>query len=265
MKKEINSKSRRKWIRGGMAAFASVALLTTGFAVWVVGVQQKENNKDIGVTVDTAQNNSLYFDAKLTDADIVLAEATEVTEGFVQAKKETSGTTVVENPLRITFSEITINYGDSLEEKPTKIQFSIDNAATGKVGESAKEYSTVTTTVNETGRTGDSWTYIDAPKEVILPTADHSTETEKFEQDPSTNNVTIKITGLSVDFLWGSYFGNTADSTTNKSPCTYYNEQFTDAKANTTYANSVKIQNELDKMYKALNGKVIRLKATLVK
>lgn len=264
MKKEINSKSRRKWIRGGLAAFASVALLTTGFAVWVVGVQQKANNKDIGVTVDTAQNNSLYFDAKLTDADIVLAEATEVTEGFVQAKKETSGTTVVENPLRITFSEITINYGDSLEEKPTKIQFSIDNDATGKVGDSEKEYSKVTTTVNETGRTGNSWTYIDAPKEIILPTAATSKDTAKFEQDAS-KNVTITMTGLTVDFLWGSYFGNTAASTTNKSPCTYYNEQFTDAKANTTYANSVKIQNELDERYKALNGKVIRLKATLVK
>ena len=37
MKKEINSKSRRRWIMGGLAAFASVALLTTGFAVWVVG------------------------------------------------------------------------------------------------------------------------------------------------------------------------------------------------------------------------------------
>ena len=118
--------------------------------------------------------------------------------------------------------------------------------------------------MNETGRTGNSWTYIDAPKEIILPTAATSKDTAKFEQDAS-KNVTITMTGLTVDFLWGSYFGNTAASTTNKSPCTYYNEQFTDAKANTTYANSVKIQNELDEMYKALNGKVIRLKATLVK
>ena len=59
MKKEINSKSRRKWIRGGLAAFASVALLTTGFAVWVVGVSNKDASEDLKVNVDTAANKSI--------------------------------------------------------------------------------------------------------------------------------------------------------------------------------------------------------------
>ena len=60
MKKEINSKSRRKWIMGGLAAFASVALLTTGFAVWVVGSQKMSDKGDVSVTVDTgAPKNQL--------------------------------------------------------------------------------------------------------------------------------------------------------------------------------------------------------------
>ena len=63
MKKEINSKSRRKWIRGGLAGFASVALLTTGFAVWVVGVQKDKANGDVKVNVDTAQNANITFTA----------------------------------------------------------------------------------------------------------------------------------------------------------------------------------------------------------
>ena len=69
MKKEINSKSKRKWVAGGLAAFASIALLTTGFATWVVGTQEKEENVQVGVTVDTAQNQTLTFDFSLSDSD----------------------------------------------------------------------------------------------------------------------------------------------------------------------------------------------------
>ena len=78
MKKEINSKSRRKWIMGGLAAFASVALLTTGFAVWVVGVNQAQNGTDVKLKVDTAQNSSIFFSATLTN-NIHVFEETAVT------------------------------------------------------------------------------------------------------------------------------------------------------------------------------------------
>ena len=61
MKKELNSKSKRKWIIGGLAAFTSISLLTTGFAIWVVGVNSTESNNDVTVTVDTAQNKSIVF------------------------------------------------------------------------------------------------------------------------------------------------------------------------------------------------------------
>ena len=90
MKKEINSKSRRKWIRGGLAAFASVALLTTGFAVWVVGVQKNKVNGDIGVTVDTAQNESVVFKFNLDSADSAI-ELKENVEYFGE-QAETSQT-----------------------------------------------------------------------------------------------------------------------------------------------------------------------------
>ena len=69
MRKEINSKSKRKWVAGGLAAFASVALLTTGFATWVVINNNVTDSKDIGVTVDTASNESVDFTMTLA-ADV---------------------------------------------------------------------------------------------------------------------------------------------------------------------------------------------------
>ena len=62
MKKEINSKSKRKWVAGGLAVFASIALLTTGFATWVVGRQETNKDAQVNVTVDTAENKTLTFD-----------------------------------------------------------------------------------------------------------------------------------------------------------------------------------------------------------
>ena len=57
MRKELNSKSKRKWIAGGIAAFASVALLTTGLATYIVGVSNTSVSLDgVKVNVDTAKN-----------------------------------------------------------------------------------------------------------------------------------------------------------------------------------------------------------------
>ncbi len=55
MRKELKSKSRRKWLLGGSLAFASVALLTTGFATWVIGTQKTSGDGKVNIGVDTAK------------------------------------------------------------------------------------------------------------------------------------------------------------------------------------------------------------------
>ncbi|MDY6063780.1 MAG: hypothetical protein SPI51_02080, partial [Candidatus Enterosoma sp.] len=147
MKKEINSKSKRKWVAGGLAAFASIALLTTGFATWVVGKQEEDKVVQVGVTVDTAQNKTLTFDFSLSESDsaIVLAEAETVSDGFVKA----SGSEVVAKPLVVTIDKFVIKYGNESALKPTKVTFSIESA-----------WNTVSESKIGDKRTGGPWTYL---------------------------------------------------------------------------------------------------------
>ncbi len=250
MKKEINSKSRRKWIMGGLAAFASVALLTTGFAVWVVGVQETNKDADINVKVDTASNESLYFNIALSDDNILLAED-KVVDGadvFVKAKdgEGENAIKVSSNPLQITFSEIKVQYGKNSSLKPTKIAFSLDAASEAMV----------TTTNNQLGslRTGESWKYINKPSDIVLPT---STDSTNYKTDAS-GNVIVTMAGVTADFTWGDYFGGK-----NASPCDFYNSKFNKTANNMTYDNSLLVQNELDAMAKAFESGTIKLVATL--
>ena len=118
MKKEINSKSRRKWIMGGLAAFASVALLTTGFAVWVVGVSNTDTNNAVTVKVDTAKNNSISFEMEsIGSNEITLAESKTTAKANQDSTKlvhiddyTDDGETYKASPLQLTV-KYTIQYG----------------------------------------------------------------------------------------------------------------------------------------------------------
>ena len=59
MKKDLKSKSKRKWIVGGVLLFGGVALLTTGFATWAIGVNQTKQNLGTNVSVQGTVNESV--------------------------------------------------------------------------------------------------------------------------------------------------------------------------------------------------------------
>ena len=71
MKKELNGKSRRKWVVGGAMVFGSVALLSTGFATWVIGASNTSSDGSIGVVVDTVSNKSVDFKATIAENDTI--------------------------------------------------------------------------------------------------------------------------------------------------------------------------------------------------
>ena len=250
MKKEINSKSRRKWIRGGLAAFASVALLTTGFAVWVVGVNQTQKGTDIELKVETAQNSSIFFTATLTD-NIHVFEETEVAETeFCHTLTPFS-----KGNLSITLTDIKIEVGGEAKtnfEQYKSIAFTINKEDDKTTGQ---DYATVVSSNNATGKhTKDSGsgttygTYIDAPDSFDI------TEIAKDDTESSKNNVDVyKLATKTVRFNWGSYFNH-------QSPCTYYNSFDSEDK---TPSMAVKIQEEFDAMSTQLDGKKSRLTASL--
>lgn len=74
MRKELKSKSRRKWLLGGSLTFASVALLTTGFATWVIGVHKPSGDGQADIDVDTVQDKSAELTFSLNENKIFVAE-----------------------------------------------------------------------------------------------------------------------------------------------------------------------------------------------
>lgn len=262
MKKEINSKSRRKWIMGGLAAFASVALLTTGFAVWVVGVTQDKNNHDVGVSVATSSNANVTFEAELsaTDNSIFLDEEAPVaTTKFVN-----TGAEKVHGDLSVTFTSMTIKYGlgaadlfDTSKDGYKEVAFSINNFEESETKEE-KNYNSVLVS-NDSNKIGtgaraaneSGWTYITAP--VVIPLSEFTRD-----EDTTTKAVTLTLASKKVEFTWGTFFGGV-------SPCTYYNDLVDTGKIAKTVENADLINAEIDQMHKALDTGKIRLTASLAK
>lgn len=261
MKKEINSKSRRKWIRGGLAAFASVALLTTGFATWVIGVQKISNKGDVSVTVDTAKNESVVFTFKLNDSAIELKEKGVKTGKMVNTEGVTDG-----EPLQISYEASTIKFGANYDFKFKSIKFSIeDPQADGKNPDTnaTNEYASVK--VAGTGRlTGEkyaratgAYTYLEAPKSIAIPTYTKAT----------SGTTTITIPASTLDFSWGSFYG-----TNGTSPADFYNTKFAAASDDDIADHADEVEGEYDDLRKnfiknqtgeTIEWKKLKLVATL--
>ena len=199
MKKSTRRSSRRKRVVGGIAFFGSIALLTTGFATWVVGVQQDKQEGDVGVTVETTTNSSIRFEAVLSDKAINLKETEATSDGKILSEKSPDP-----EALDITFSTFKITLGKDAT-LPKKITMSIAES-----GETNKQ-NTATTYLFKGHAEESGLKYIAAPAEITL-TKD-STYTEKIEEN---GNKVWEITNKKLTFRWGDYFDN-------KSPCKYYN------------------------------------------
>jgi hypothetical protein len=210
MRKEIKSKSKRKWIVGGGLFFGGIALLTTGFATWIVGTQITANDQQTTVTIDTVDNQSLIFESTLTNSDIHIGEAT---------------TTDASLPVRVqdgkaTDFKITINFKitkSKTVKTPTLIKITLngdynDNEAGNKVLKTATDFEVKhESDYTTTGHTqGETYTYID------LKTVTINLD-QAWEDDPTNPSMQIySVTGLDIQlFDWGTYFGGAA-------PTAYY-------------------------------------------
>ena len=74
MKKDLKSKSKRKWIVGGVLLFGGVALLTTGFATWAIGVNQTKQNLGTNVSVQGTVNESVKLTVTPVEMGINVSE-----------------------------------------------------------------------------------------------------------------------------------------------------------------------------------------------
>lgn len=254
MRKEMKSKSRRKWLLGGSLAFASVALLTTGFATWVIGTQKTSGDGQLNIGVDTAEDNSVELTFSLdTDNTIFVAEDAGSSNPYLTIKREE---TVTKPDWDIKIKDLNVVVGETFynsikDKKDLKIAFELQKDATEGI-ESATNSVTVDTVKVRDG-TGSPWNYIRLAKsefDVTLPTSYPANGKIYDISDDTTNNPDGNKT---FSFDWGSYFGE-------KAPSEFYKLHQPKEGLRGYYQNALK---ELQAMQTALTGK-LKLIATFV-
>lgn len=247
MRKELKSKSRRKWLLGGSLAFASVALLTTGFATWVIGVSKTSGDGQVNIGVDTAKDNSVELTFSLEDDQISVAEAAGGTNHNLTIERDGSEGDIKPD-WNIKIKDLNIVVGEtfyeSLKGKDLKIVFELQK----DVAEAEDKNSVTDDKVGVRGETGSPWNYITLAKsafDVTLP-ATYPTDGKIYD---------ISDTDKTFSFDWGSYFNGDA-------PSKFYQDNEKNRGSLSLREYYQKALEELQAMKTALTADTLKLTAT---
>lgn len=254
MRKELKSKSRRKWLLGGSLAFASVALLTTGFATWVIGVHKPSGDDQVHIDVDTVEDKSVELTFKLGDDNgITVAEDAENPNPNPNLPIEK--TVTPDWSIKIQDLSIVVGkafYDESLTGKTNlKIAFELQKDV-------ADDKNLVTEDRVKVRGEGSSWNYIKVKSEseffnVSLPST-YPTDGKIYDINDTSHNSDEKI----ISFDWGSYFDG-------KAPSEFYKEKEENRVEGQSFRDYYqKAAQELQTMKTALEAGTLTLTATFV-
>lgn len=215
MRKELKSKSRRKWLLGGSLAFASVALLTTGFATWVIGTSKPSGDGEADIDVDTVEDRSVELTFSLAEDKIFVAEPAGDTNPNLKIERKTG--TDREPDWNIEIGNLNIVVGEAFYNSLTakkvdgqdlnlKIAFELQKDV-------ADDKNSVTKDKDLVGVRGEqtesSWKYIELVKNEFTFTLQNSYPAggKIYDINDTPNNP-----DKTFSFKWGSYFGGKAPS-----------------------------------------------------
>lgn len=264
MRKELKSKSRRKWLLGGSLAFASVALLTTGFATWVIGVHQPSGDGQADIDVDTVEDESVELTFSLAEDKIFVAEGVGNSNPNLTIKRKTG--TDREPDWNIEIEKLNIVVGktlfDSLKAKKVdgqvldlKIVFELQKDVANDKNSVTKDKDLVGVRggLTESGeQTESSWNYIKLVKNEFTFTLPDSYPAGGKIYDI---NDTLNNPDKTFSFDWGSYFGET-------DPSQFYQKNEKNRKEGQSLHDYYQIAGqEFEAMRAALTGK-LKLTAT---
>ena len=248
MRKELKSKSRRKWLLGGSLAFASVALLTTGFATWVIGTQQTSGDGKVNIGVDTAKDNSveLIFSLDDTDNKIFVAEdAGNSNSNLTIERDEKEADTKPDWSIKIKNLNVVVGetFYESLKGKDLKIAFELQKNVAA-----AEDKNSVTDDKVGVrgGQTGSSWNYIKLAKSVFSVNLPDSYPAGGKIYDINSDTTNNPDGNKTFSFDWGSYFGE-------KAPSEFYKENQPTKGLREYYQKALQ---ELQEMKTALTGEL---------
>lgn len=209
MRKELKSKSRRKWLLGGSLAFASVALLTTGFATWVIGVNKSSGDGEVDIDVDTVEDRSVELTFSLAEDKIFVAEDVGKSNPNLTVERKTGTDRELDWNIEIGNLNIVVGeafYNSLKVKKDLKIAFELQKDV-------ADDKNSVTKDKDLVGVRGEqtesSWNYIKLVKNeftVNLPVS-YPAGGKIYDINDTPNNL-----DKTFSFTWGSYFGGKAPS-----------------------------------------------------
>lgn len=260
MKKKLRNSSFRKAVINGVLIFGGVALLTTGFATWIIGATTTQVDGTTNVTVDTARTNNIVLEVKLTESAVSISEESASGEFVTIDSGKATDFVVTANVT------LTVGSGVPVGERPTKITIDFNSGKEGGVAytdpNDATAANNVTVGEDTNIRKAATYTYLDiATSEYVLPTQD-GTPANGFTMntDKETKDITYTATGLNITlFEWGTFFDK-------KSPSTFYNDlyegdysaieegNFARKQIYNTTEDINLVKGEFDALHKALNG-----------
>ena len=265
MKKSIKKSSRRKWVVGGVAFFGSIALLTTGFATWVIGANQTSDTDGTNVTVDTAVRNNVSLSIELTDSEVYIGEdLSEVDGEFINGKGEGEPETQKDTDFSISMN-ISLEVGSDADEF-TQIAFDFAYELNNE-----EDYPNNATDKNKVplGGSGNlptnawhtetSYTFLDIEKSTIaLPTSTGTpSEGITLTEDGQGNKTYSTSAPITIQiFDWGSFFGT-------KAPSTYYNDLYKAGTVTNSTEHVNAVYDEFEALKGAFNGQKIYITATV--
>ena len=234
MRKKVMSTSKRKWIVSGLLGFGAVALLTTGFATWVVGVQKTKTDVEIDSTVEGTKNSMINitvdFADPTVDAKVLFSE--KYTGSFVNTEGE------ADTDFKIK-PRIKIEIGKGRNEKADKISFKLGY----KTGEETatdvdnnkvliKDADTKTHFKSETAY--EYFEIADASKEITILNATDS----DWKITENANSYVYEFNQEITIFKWGTFFNH-------QTPGQYYDS---------LYENGLKVESSRDPKLKTLSN-----------
>lgn len=276
MRKELKSKSRRKWLLGGSLAFASVALLTTGFATWVIGTQQTSGDGKVNIGVDTVEDKSveLTFNLDANNNGITVAEDDEKSSNtnLPIEKTVTPNWNIKIQDLNVAVGETLYNSLKAKQEEKQKAGQDLDLKIAFELQKDVavgKDKNSVTKDKDLVGVRGEqtesSWNYIElATNEFNVTLPDSYPASGKICDINDTSNNPNGITNpdskgdnKTISFTWGSYFGE-------KAPSEFYHDNEINKGSQTLREYYQNASQELQAMNTALNNGELKLTATFV-
>lgn len=258
MRKELKSKSRRKWLIGGSLAFASVALLTTGFATWVIGTQKTSGDGQVHIGVDTVEDKSVELAFELDNTNdndtIFVAESAGTSNSNLTIEQAgTPDWDIKIKNLNIVVGEAFYNSLKAKQEEKQKAGQDLDLKIAFELQKDvADDKNLVTEDKVKVRGEGSSWNYIRIKTNdfiVNLPNA-YPAGGKIYDINDTSHNSDEKT----FSFDWGSYFGE-------KAPSVFYKENEPTEGKREYYQ---KAGQELQAMNTALNNGELKLTATFV-